>query len=605
MENLSRRSFLSKCGQLSFTSIAARTLPFSVLLTGCDAEFYQIDFLNWSRQIDVPNVIASKPLDAESLITVVNGAIAENMKVRPFGQMHNWSPIAITNAASSADTFVLIDMSAFNQFTMIEQQSNYGIVKVGAGALAEDLYAFLDAQKSDTASPTGYAFSNTPAPGGITVGGMMAIGGHGTGVEYTGSTESKSFNGCISNTVLSLTAVVWNDDSAAYELREFTREEQETAAFLVHVGRAFIIDYTLQAVPNFYLRCTSYTDISWQELFAPNVDDSEFTVTNLLNKYGRLEAIWFPNTETPWLKIWENSPEQPSGSLTTEGPYNYGFSDSLPAIATDLISGGFDLFPSIIKGFGPLQLAAVKLGLAGNLSAESLSQELAETGIDPDPYDLEQTPNQSVSAADIWGPAYHTLLYVRETTLRVTANGYAVIVPRSQVQEVLNNFSNKYLSLVAEYEANGLYPILAPVELRFTGLDGVQDLRADSAQPPALSAVSPEKGEAPELTDMTKDDSIAVWLDLLTIPGANGAEDLYYELETWLYENYPAIHNRVEWSKGWAYTSDGAWQNKEFIQQTIPESFANGNMTMAQAKAILTKYDPANNFATELAETIF
>ena len=605
MANISRRSFLSKCGQLSFTSIAARTLPFSVFLTGCDAEVYEVNFLNWSRQIDIPNVVAAKPLDAESLITVVNAAVSENMKVRPFGQMHNWSPLAITNAASSADTFVLIDMSAFNEITMIEQQPDYGIVTVGAGVLAEDLYAFLDTQKSESASPTGYAFSNTPAPGGITVGGMMTIGGHGTGVEYTDSTESKSFNGCISNTILSLTAVVWNDDLATYELREFTREEQETAAFLVHVGRAFIIEYTLQAVPNYYLRCTSYTYIGWQELFAPNADDSEFTVTNLLNKYGRLETIWFPNTETPWLKIWQQAEEQPSGSLATEGPYNYPFSDSIPAIATDLISGVFDLLPEFIKSFGPLQLSIVKLGLAGNLSAESLSDELAETDLSEEPYDLEQTPNQSVSAADIWGPAYHTLLYVQETTLRVTANGYAVIVPRSQVQEVLNNFSNKYLELVGEYEANDLYPVLGPVEFRFTGLDGVQDLRADSAQPPALSAVSPENGEAPELTGITEDGLVAVWLDLLTIPGASGSADFYHELETWLFENYPAIRNRVEWSKGWAYTADGAWQNQDLIQQTIPDSFANGNMTMAQAKVILNKYDPAKNFATELAESIF
>lgn len=605
MENISRRSFLSKCGQLSFTSIAAKTLPFSILLTGCDAEYYSVDFLNWSRQIDIPNVIAIKPLDAESLITVINGAMAENMKVRPFGQMHNWSPIAITNAASSAETFVLIDMSAFNQLAMVEQQADYGIVKVGTGTLAEDLYAFLDAQKSESASPTGYAFSNTPAPGGISVGGMMTIGGHGTGVEYTGSTESNSFNGCMSNTVLSLTAVVWNNELATYEQREFTREDQETAAFLVHVGRAFIIDYTLQAVPNYYLRCTSYTDISWQELFAPHVNDSEFTITNLLNKYGRLETIWFPNTETPWLKIWQNTAKQPSGSLLTQGPYNYGFSDSIPAIATDLISGTFNLFPKFIKSFGPLQLLLVRLGLAGNLSAETLSKELAQAGFSEEPYGLEQTPNQSISAADIWGPAYHTLLYVRETTLRVTANGYAIRVPRSQVQEVLNSFSNKYLALVEEYAANDLYPVLGPIEFRFTGLDGVQDLRADSPQPPALSAVCPEQGEVPELTDMTKDDAIAVWLDLLTIPGASGSTDFYHELEEWLYDHYPAIHNRVEWSKGWAYTTEGAWQNKEFIQHMIPSSFANGNMTMEQAKVILNKYDPANNFATELAETIF
>ena len=505
----------------------------------------------------------------------------------------------------SADAFLLIDMSHFDQLSMLEQRHDYGVVKVGAGVLTEDLYRFLDEQKTPSGSPSGYAFNNTPAPGDITVAGMMAIGGHGTGVEYEDSTESLSFNGCISNTVLALTAVVWSDSKSEYEVREFLRSGHETAAFLVHVGRAFIIDYSLQVVPNYNLRCMSFTDISWKELFAANAADSEFSVTNLLNKYGRLETIWFPFTDTPWLKIWQNSPEKPQESVATTKPYNYRFSDSIPAIATDLLGGFLKTFSGHVKGFGKFQVGLVKLGLRGSLDRDSLSEEMASEGIDAAPYLLEQTPNWKNGTADIWGPAYHTLLYVRKETLRVTANGYAVIVPRSRVQEVLHRFSTKYLQLLEEYAARDLYPVLGPVEYRFTGLDGVQDLRSVNAQPPALSAVAPEIGEIPEHRTRVDDDMVAIWLDLLTIPGASGLGDFYEEIEQWLFEHYPARRNRVEWSKGWAYTKDGAWSNNQVISKTVPQSFDYGEMTFEQASAILKKYDPANNFATKLAEQLF
>lgn len=603
--NLSRRSFLSSSGHLVFTSLAATSISFSALLAGCQADFYRIRFRNWSREIDVSNVLASKPHDADSLLQVINGALDENLKIRPFGQMHNWSPIAINNFATSADEFLLVDMSLFDQLAMLQESPNYGVVKVGVGVLAEDLYRFLDKQKTAQGSITGYAFSNTPAPGDITVGGMMAIGGHGTGVDYQGSLESASFNGCISNMILSLTAVVWDANTRKYTLREFKRDDRETAAFLVHIGRAFIVDYTLQVVPNYSLRCLSFTDISWRKLFAPNAGDSELTVTNLLNKYGRLETIWFPYTETPWLKVWQNIPEKPQLSLATSGPYNYPFSDSIPEIASDLIALLLNAFPEKIKGFSKFQLHVIKLGLGGNLTKDSLSRAMASEGIDMESYHLHNTPTSEQSAADIWGPAYHTLLYVRKQTLRVTANGYAVIVPRSRVQEVLNRFSNKYISLLEEYNSRGLYPILGPVEYRFTGLDGVKDLHVSDAKPPALSPVVPEKYEIPENLTGGESDNIAIWLDLLTIPGASGQNEFYRDMEAWLYDNYPAAQNRVEWSKGWAYSEQGAWQDRERLRRTIPASFANGDMSFDEVKAILNKYDPERNFSTDLVGVLF
>ena len=47
-------------------------------------------------------------------------------------------------------------------------------------------------------------------------------------------------------------------------------------------------------------------------------------------------------------------------------------------------------------------------------------------------------------AYDLWGASKNLLLYVRPTTLRVTANGYAIVTRRSNIQAVLHDFVTRY-----------------------------------------------------------------------------------------------------------------------------------------------------------------
>jgi len=51
-------------------------------------------------------------------------------------------------------------------------------------------------------------------------------------------------------------------------------------------------------------------------------------------------------------------------------------------------------------------------------------------------------------AYDIWGWSKNLLLYIKPTTLRITANGYAVLMSRSNVQRALNKFANLYKACV-------------------------------------------------------------------------------------------------------------------------------------------------------------
>ena len=156
---------------------------------------------------------------------------------------------------------------------------------------------------------------------------------------------------------------------------------------------------------------------------------------------------------------------------------------------------------------------------------------------------------QGRGPGDIWGASKDVLLYVRPATLRVTANGYAILTRRRDVQRVISEFVGRYGTVVAGYRAQGLYPMNMPVEIRVTGLDDPRDVGVDGAQPALLSALSP-RADHPEW-------DVAVWLDILSFPGTPAADRAYRDIERCVFANYrpPYAMVRPEWSKGWAYTA--------------------------------------------------
>ena len=62
--------------------------------------------------------------------------------------------------------------------------------------------------------------------------------------------------------------------------------------------------------------CQSWVDISAADLFAPPASAGSSSFASYVDGAGRVEAIWFPFTDTPWLKVWSLSPPKP---LRSEG----------------------------------------------------------------------------------------------------------------------------------------------------------------------------------------------------------------------------------------------------------------------------------------------
>lgn len=508
-------------------------------------DLFRERFRNWSRGIVVDDLWTCRPSNGGELVRIVNWAARHGWRIRARGYSHNWSPLIVDPEDLDRDV-VLVDMTA--GFTGAEMVDDLA-VRVGAGTSMESLLGYLESR--------GCGVTSCPAPGDLTVGGVLAIDGHGTGIPASGESavEGRTW-GTMSNRVISLTVIAWDEGLGRYAIRTVERSDPDAAALMVSLGRAMILEAVLRVEPNHNLRCESWTSISGAELFAPPGSGGRL-FTDFLAESGRVEAIWYPFTANPWLKVWTVEPNRPFWAREVSSPFNYGFSDNLSDEAAGLVDQIVGGAPWLAPTFGGVMYAATVLGLTFELG-----------------YDL-------------WGASKNLLLYVRPTTLRVTANGYAIVTRRSNIQAVLHDFVTRYDELVQEYRDRGEYPINGPMEIRVTGLDHADDVGLADPRKAALSAVRPE--------DAHPDWDVAIWLDLLTLPGTPTSGAFYAELEQWLFDRYSDDDAccRVEWSKGWGYTADGPWRSDEVVKELVPASLG---PEFASATDTLARLDPRSVF---------
>jgi FAD/FMN-containing dehydrogenase len=368
--------------------------------------------------------------------------------------------------------------------------------------------------------------------------------------------------GSLSNLVTAFTAVVWSRRRRRYVLRAFDRADPDAKAFLVHLGRAFITEVTLRLAPDQNVRCVSHIDIPANELFAPP-GSSGRTFQSFLDQTGRVESIWFPFTESPWLKVWSVEPEKPLPSRRVSGPYNYPFSDSVPLevaeLAAAIIEGNTALTPLFCRA----EHNVVRAGLP------------------------------ATGSADIWGPSRTTLYYIRESTLRVDEHGYAVLTKRSNVQRVLHAFAAFHERRLSELRAQGLFPINGPVEMRSCGVDHPHHAGVRGAEAPALAPTVPRRDRRGWDT--------AIWINVLTFAGTPGQTSYYREIEEWMRANYRGYAMlRPEWSKGWACTDEAQWDDPIAIKRLIPHSLQVGRHDDEDwnwAVRTLDRHDPHRVFS--------
>ncbi|GAA2515485.1 cholesterol oxidase substrate-binding domain-containing protein [Streptomyces levis] len=523
-----------------------------------DVALYRSAYRNWVGEITADGLWACAPNGPDQVVAVVNWAWRHGWRVRARGAAHGWSPLTVTEGTPSGAPVLLVDTAPHLTDLALPGP---GEVRAGTGVTLEALLTFLEEH--------GLGVTAAPAPGVLTLGGALAVDAHGTAVPARDERRLPGHTyGSLSNLVLSLTAVVWDERAGSYVLRTFHRDEADCAALLTHLGRSLVTEVVLRTGTNTNLRCVSRTDIPAGELFAAPGSGARRTFASFLQEAGRVEAIWFAFTEHPWLKVWSLSPTRPLTSRKVTRPYNYPFSDNVPAPVAELVGrmtseAAWYLAPLL----GTAQYEAAALGLVATLSA------------------------------DLWGPSKNTLLYLKPTTLRVHANGYAVLTSREGVQRVVAEFAAFYRERLTAYAARGSFPVNGSVEIRVTGLDDPGDAGVAGARPPLLSALRP-RADRPEW-------DTAVWLDVLTLPGTPDAEAFLRELERFLLGAFDGgfALTRVEWSKGWAYTDEGVWSDGEVLDAVVPAAV--GEAAWAEAGAVLDRLDPHRVYGNAFLDRLF
>lgn len=510
-------------------------------------------FENWDGAIVADALWTAVPRDSSDVVALVNWAHSAGYRVRPQGYRHTWSPLTVPAGAAGSDRVLLVDTtSSLTTMSMVDAET----VRTQAGASMSDLIGFIE--------KCGRSFTATPAPGDVTVGGVLAVGGHGTAVPALREVGVPgTIWGSMSNLVTSLTAVVWDDAAKSYVERTFHRSDVDIAAFLTHLGRAFVTEVTLRTVPAYMLRCQSFTNIPINELFAKPERATSRSLSSLIDTSGRVGVIWYAFTDKPWVQVWTPTPKKPLLSRRTFGSFNFLFADNLPDPVPQLLGSLVEGRPQMAPAF----CAAVALATNAGLDA--------------------------TFARDMWGPASHFLHFVKPTTLRVTAGSHVIVTKRSEVQAVVHEFTSYYSSLLETYRSKGKYPINSGVEIRVTGVDKASE-HSPTARAPALSAATEVPGQP--------DWDTAIWLDALTLPDTAHHTEFYQDLEREFFSRFPASRGvvRPEWAKRWGHSAAGAWTDADAMQNAIPAAYPQWN----QAVETLTRHDPHRIFTTELLDRL-
>ncbi|MFC4603717.1 cholesterol oxidase substrate-binding domain-containing protein [Rhodococcus kronopolitis] len=516
-------------------------------------------YQNWSKEIILDKTLIAFPNSADDVVRLTNWAHAKGYTLRPRGAMHGWTPLTVVNGAP-VDKVILVD-TIKHLGGVVVNQGAVNTVTAGPGATLSEITDALQAK--------GLGFANLPAPGVLTIAGCLAVDAHGAALPADGQATLPGHTyGSLSNLVTSLTVVAWN--GTEYALRTYDRSDAAINPLLTNLGRTFITSVTLQAGPAFRMRCESFTDITWQEMFGPKGAEGR-TFESYVAKNGGVEAIWYPFTEKPWLKVWSVAPEKPATSKEVSGPYNYPFSDNLPEGVADLVGKMNAGLPGIAPQFGKIMYNTTVSGL------------------------------KSDNASDLWGWAPDLQYYIKATTLRLTEGGGAVVTNRANIGQVIHDFATWYNERIQHYKGQGKFPLNGPVEIRCCGMDRIQDLQVPTAGAPTISAM--------RIRDDHPDWDTAIWLNVLGVPGTKGMFAFYREMEQWMRGHYAgdtAVF-RPEWSKGWAFGPEKPYTDGPIISTDLPNSYRDGlpnSDNWDTARAAFNQLDPhrvySNTFMDQL-----
>lgn len=549
--SLSRRKFL---GGTVATVAAGTVLPGCKFVAGSGSntipmppefptgiELYQQSFVNWARETKISGVWFCSPRSAEEVVTVANWAKDHGYRLRPLGSGHGFAPTLLPRGHSGQKVVIVNTHDYMNSIT-VNADDEVKSASCGAGAYIEDICAELEQYD--------LGLYHTTAPGGVSIAGALAMNAHGAATPQLGETLQPGHSwGTLSNLVLEITAVAWNEDQGQYELRTYQRNDPAIGPLLTCLARAFITSVKIQAGPNLKIRLLSRTDLTADEVLAMPENETENSFSNLSDQHGTMDIIYYPfNPENiVWLKSWTVTPEKPESSREVLEPYQLSDGVKVAPWQADALSSTLRTFPRIVPQYN-------------KISVDGLRSLLAD-----------EDPTTKIN--DIWGSAYTTTLYVQPETPRLTVAAWGVVVSRANMQRALAEWYEFFTELLADFKSRGLYPYTGPVELRAHGLENPADVLIPNAVEPTLSGARPHP-------DHPEKDTI-IWFAINNNVDQPAAMEFNTRLEQWFYSNYASYGLvRPEWTKCYAYSDDGefggAWTNEEIMSEVYPRTWNQG-----------------------------
>ncbi|XP_037034023.1 uncharacterized protein LOC119072828 [Bradysia coprophila] len=523
-----------------------------------DIEINKEKFVNWSGDIEIDNVWVARPRTQDHMVDIANWAHQYGKKVRVIGFRHSFAPIGGDPQINVNET-ILVDPT--KHLTKIEK-ATFSIpdiplvLNIEAGATMESILTY--------AEEYGASLYHCPAPGELSIAGVVTVGAHGSGAPPYGEDLPPAFSGgTVSNAIVSLSAVVWNSIANKYVLETFDRSHPDTKDMIISLGRIPFTGVHLGFGKNYNLACDSCFTISSEELYkepeASNGHDTTFS--KIVNETGRCDILSFGTENKTWAMVWQNKTKQPFLSRHVKDPYNFIFNTEFHVELAELYSDVSGVAGPLVSLFAQTQHK-----LAFLLSLPSLS---------------------------LWGKSKNTMLYVKPNTLREDAAGYAVITKRSHLQKVVSIINNIYNSCLTSYRMKNEYPMAGHLQFRVTGVDLPYMGRFHV---PSLSPARQVPGYDSH--------DIVLWVAFTSQRKQPGLHRALSDIETRILNKFPMVTTnpdplafvRVEWSKGYAHTSEGGWLNQNVLKNVIPRSFPRDDWN--RLVATLARLDEKNIFNT-------
>ncbi|KAJ3214824.1 hypothetical protein HDU67_001151 [Dinochytrium kinnereticum] len=216
----------------------------------------EYDYTPYSKTVACSAEEIRYPNTTEQISAIVKEAALSFKKVKALGSQHSANDIICTDG-------IAVSLSAFNKIWIDEPSKT---VVVGGGAY---LYQVLDALEAK-----GLMLPHFPAFGGITVGGAIATGAHGSSLKHPST---------ISDQIVQITLI-----DGLGRLRVIKNCDPDIDVVRVHLGLVGIItEVVFKAVPNYKVTVSTY----------PTSESLLFTgaFNQDLAKYDYYYMYWFPS----------------------------------------------------------------------------------------------------------------------------------------------------------------------------------------------------------------------------------------------------------------------------------------------------------------------